>query len=83
MEYEWVTISFSEGVLRIVHTDGLEKALIPRLSVSAARQRGQPLPGVLDLGQSVGSRLLQPAGFYAGCAMSASSGFSAANVNPK
>jgi hypothetical protein len=47
---EWVTCSLSEGVLRIVLTDGPEKAFIPGLQVSAALQPGQPLLSILKLG---------------------------------
>ena len=38
-------------MLRIVHTDSLERTFIPVLRISAARQPGQPLLGVGDLRQ--------------------------------
>jgi len=40
-----------ESVLKIVHAAGPERAYISGLPVSAARQPGQPRPGIQNLGQ--------------------------------
>jgi hypothetical protein len=48
MEDERFANSFPDGVLRIVLTEGPERALIPGLWESAARQPGQPLPSVIE-----------------------------------
>jgi len=39
-------------VLKIVLTDGPERVFIPGLQALVARQPGQPLPGILNLGQA-------------------------------
>jgi len=59
MEDEWVASSFPDDVLRIVLTDGPDRAVIPGLWVSTARQPGQPLPSVIEF-REAGRKGLDP-----------------------